>query len=179
MVLGRFTVVTVSFIALVAILTMAGTFAPSPDDSSRAVVGAVPAVTTATAVVPALPPGGVSFADIAAHINPAVVNIEAMSGGADRDSRRRGRDQGWQELRQDPDGQAEDFEQSRQGSGTGFIIDKDGYVLTNHHVIDRAECIAVKLADGRTLRASVVGTDEPTDIALIGRCRQSAGGAAR
>ena len=169
MVLGRFAVVTVSLMALVALLvglTLAGTFTPSPDDPNGAGIGAVPAA-MAPAVVPALPPSGVSFADVAARINPAVVNIEAMSGGADPESRRRVRDPGWPERSQSPDGQAEDLDQPRQGSGTGFIIDKDGYVLTNHHVIDRAELITVKLADGRTLRASVVGIDEPTDIALI------------
>lgn len=51
--------------------------------------------------------------------------------------------------------------------GSGFIIDRDGYIVTNNHVIERADEIIVKLADGEEYKASMVGTDPKTDLALI------------
>jgi Do/DeqQ family serine protease len=54
------------------------------------------------------------------------------------------------------------------GAGSGVIVDaKNGYILTNHHVVDGADEIQVSLIDGRTLDAEVVGSDAGTDIALI------------
>ncbi len=51
--------------------------------------------------------------------------------------------------------------------GSGFVVDADGYIVTNAHVIDKAEEILVTLADGRQLSASVKGSDDKTDLALI------------
>ncbi len=54
-----------------------------------------------------------------------------------------------------------------QGRGSAFIIHKDGYILTNNHVIDEATEVTVKLSDGRSFPAKVVGQDAKTDIALL------------
>ena len=51
--------------------------------------------------------------------------------------------------------------------GTGFIISPDGYVLTNHHVIDGADTVRIKLSDRREFTAKVVGSDEQSDVALL------------
>ncbi|MEZ5452815.1 MAG: PDZ domain-containing protein [Thiothrix sp.] len=51
--------------------------------------------------------------------------------------------------------------------GSGFVYSADGYIVTNHHVVDAASEIKVKLGDGRELPASIVGSDERTDIALL------------
>ncbi|MBW2038021.1 MAG: DegQ family serine endoprotease [Deltaproteobacteria bacterium] len=51
--------------------------------------------------------------------------------------------------------------------GSGFIIDKEGYILTNHHVVEKAEEIKVKLSDKKIYDAQVIGKDPKTDLALI------------
>lgn len=53
------------------------------------------------------------------------------------------------------------------GSGSGVIISKDGYILTNNHVIDSAEKVTVRLHDGTEYEASVVGSDSKTDVGII------------
>ncbi len=54
-----------------------------------------------------------------------------------------------------------------RGVGSGFFISDDGYILTNHHVVDRADGIQVTLMDGREVDAEVVGSDQRTDVALL------------
>jgi serine protease Do len=104
----------------------------------------------------------VNFADVAERINAAVVNIDAASKGQGRDPSKpfqRGLDDPLDNPR-DPDG-------ARQGSGSGFIVDRDGYILTNNHVIEGADRITVTLADGRVFRGEVVGADPAIDVALV------------
>jgi Do/DeqQ family serine protease len=55
----------------------------------------------------------------------------------------------------------------REGTGSGFIIDEDGYILTNNHVIKDARELTVTLSNGETLEAELVGADPLTDIAVI------------
>jgi serine protease Do len=57
--------------------------------------------------------------------------------------------------------------EERRSSGSGFIIRKDGYLVTNAHVVDEAERIQVKLADGRRFEGRLVGLDERVDLALV------------
>jgi serine protease Do len=95
---------------------------------------------------------GVDFAEVAARMNAAVVNIDARS----RSGRAR---------RGDLDSPQRDA--PRQGAGSGFVIDADGHILTNFHVIDGADRITITLSDGRSMRARVVGTDPAIDVALL------------
>ncbi len=55
----------------------------------------------------------------------------------------------------------------QMGAGSGFIISKDGYILTNNHVVADADKVKVKLADGREFEAKIVGTDPASDVAVL------------
>ena len=59
------------------------------------------------------------------------------------------------------------FQQETEGMGSGFIINEDGYILTNYHVIDGAKEVTVTLSDGREVTASVVNYDADQDVAMI------------
>ncbi len=59
------------------------------------------------------------------------------------------------------------FEQRLQGQGSGFVIDSSGIILTNAHVVDRADRVTVTLKDGRNLEGEVRGVDEVTDLAVV------------
>jgi len=161
----RFLAVTVCLSATLAFmvgLIVAGSLMPS-----RAVSAPERVVSAARISAAPLPAGAPSFADVAERLNPAVVNIDATTEG----TRVRPRVRGVPLPDAPPDlferPQDRDRDGPRRGAGTGFIIDADGLILTNQHVIDGAERIMVRLTDGRTLRAQTIGSDPDTDIALI------------
>jgi serine protease Do len=147
-------IVLVSAVSFLVGAIVAGGFPPA-----SAAISAQPIRADRPAkVVTAVAPGVVSFADVAERVNAAVVNIDAASR-AGHDRRRRGPDDG-------SDGAGE-LDVPHQGSGSGFVIDKAGFVLTNFHVIEDADRITVTLADGRAFRGDVVGTDPAIDVALL------------
>ena len=137
--------------------------APAPV-SAAADKDAAPPITEIAEMRPSSP-ASPNFADIAARMNPAVVNIDATARS------RRARqliEEGGRRGPSDPlDPGRRGADAPRRGTGTGFLIDTEGHILTNHHVIEGAERLTVKLADGRSLRAEVIGSDPDTDIALI------------
>jgi Do/DeqQ family serine protease len=108
----------------------------------------------------------VSYADIVSRVSPAVITIH---------SEMRVRQAQQFPFMDDPmfrqffgDRVPQQMpEQRRSGLGSGVIISNDGYILTNHHVIDGAEKIKVDLNDNRTLQAKVVGSDPPSDLAVL------------
>jgi len=91
----------------------------------------------------ALSSEGLSAADIYQNVSPSVVEITStlQSGGP--------------------------FGQQAQGTGTGVVLDSDGRILTNNHVIDGAQNIQVRFSDGSTSSAKVLGTDPANDLAVI------------
>ena len=64
-------------------------------------------------------------------------------------------------------GQNREHPQKMSALGSGFIISADGYVVTNNHVVDKATDVQITLDDGRTVAATIVGTDKKTDLALL------------
>jgi serine protease Do len=110
-----------------------------------------------------------SFADLVDKLSPAVVNVST--------TRQSGGDKKRNAPRNQPGGSLEDMWRDfldRQGPprrltslGSGFIIDAAGYVVTNNHVIGDADDVSVTLQDDTTFKATVVGKDSKTDLALL------------
>ena len=61
----------------------------------------------------------------------------------------------------------EEIEKRRAGTGSGFLVSPDGYILTNQHVVAGADALLVKMKDGRLFEAKVLGADQMTDVALL------------
>lgn len=97
----------------------------------------------------------------------AVVNIEAVQQVEVQRSRRY--DPFFEFFGFGPGGSrdGEPLRQERHAGGSGVIISEDGYIVTNNHVVEDATRLRVKLNDGRTFDARVIGTDPTTDVALI------------
>ncbi|MDE2753947.1 MAG: trypsin-like peptidase domain-containing protein [Gemmatimonadota bacterium] len=101
-----------------------------------------------------------AFVNVADAVTPAVVRIVTTRQQVRRSSELRG----WERLFGVPPRDVPDI---APGSGSGFVISDDGYILTNNHVVEDAQQIDVTLLDGREFGAQVVGTDPTTDIAVI------------
>lgn len=110
-----------------------------------------------------------SFAGLAKKASPSVVNISAVKivKGRGQMPIPFGPNDPFRDFfeRFFKDQMPRDFKQ--QSLGSGFIIDKDGFILTNNHVVEKADEIKVKLADEREFPAKIIGRDAKTDLALI------------
>jgi serine protease Do len=150
----------------------------------------VPAQPTPAAQAPAAAPVPAiaalpDFSTLAERLSPAVVNVSTTSQGETPQGFGGGggqHPQGPQDP-QEPFGQGdphefwEPFERffgplpkhpfKQRSLGSGFIINRDGYILTNNHVVENADEILVKLANGKEYKAKIVGRDPKTDIAVI------------
>jgi len=106
-----------------------------------------------------------SFADLVDKLLPTVVNISTTQTV----EQGRGSEEFEEFFREFFERRGEQPQRSRRQSslGSGFIVDPSGYIVTNHHVIAEADEISVRLADDTTLEATLVGSDEKTDLALL------------
>ena len=135
--------------------------------------GPAASVSAATPMVPA------NFSDLAEKVRPGVVNIQVS---------KKVKNAGFEQFGGNPFGDRNPFgdqdpfgeffghfgglknnipERRQQGVGSGFIMSKEGYILTNNHVVEGADQIKVKLADGKEFEGRIVGRDPKTDLALV------------
>ena len=129
-----------------------------------------------TANVSASVSGLPDFTSLVEKAGPAVVNIQVTQFG-----QRARRAPGTGNEQQIPEEQIPELfrrffetpgnpnydQPDRRGAGSGFIFEADGYIITNHHVVDGADQIIVRLADRREFEAKLVGSDPTSDIALL------------
>ena len=108
------------------------------------------------------------FATIVEETSPAVVKIIAQAKARSPAAREQ-----LEELEQLPDALRRFFQDREPqaprggGTGSGFIISKEGYIVTNHHVVAQADEVIVRLSDRREFDATVIGTDQRSDLALL------------
>ncbi|MEI4473754.1 Do family serine endopeptidase [Frigidibacter sp. MR17.24] len=136
-----------------------------------AAVGASGAAMMTASPALAVPAGG--YADLVEKLAPSVVYIEVTEKQPEMSDQQKEQMQMMQELQRRfgmpgiPPGAMEGNSKPVMGVGSGFIINKDGTIVTNNHVVDGAETVKVKLSDGRSFDAKVIGTDPMTDVAVI------------
>jgi serine protease Do len=114
------------------------------------------------------------FTELVEEAGPAVVNIRVTQFGERADNTAQMQSPHGQEdipefFRRffDVPGAPNQGQPDRQGAGSGFIIESDGYIITNHHVVDGADEIIIRMADRREFEAELVGSDPLSDVALL------------
>lgn len=135
----------------------------TPAAALTAALLATSALTVAPGPAFAVPAGG--YADLVEQVSPAVVFIEVTAKAQNVGNTMPGNIP--PQLRHFFEDGMPGQNGPVQGLGSGFIISSDGEIVTNHHVVDGAETVTVKLADGRSFDAEVLGSDPMTDIALL------------
>src|SRR6476620_8974263 len=107
-----------------------------------------------------------SYADLVSRVSPAVVTIRSTERARAPQQFPFMDDPGFREFFGDRQPQNQ-TPQRVQGVGSGVIVSPDGFILTNHHVVDGALDIRVELTDNRTFKAKLVGSDQPSDLAVL------------
>jgi Do/DeqQ family serine protease len=151
--------------ALLLTGSLIGWTASGPGTTATAAPATPSAPSAAARIDPAV---GGSYAGIVEQVAPAVVTIRS-------ERRVRNVNQGMPDDLREFFGERFGFGQRqpqrpdrRQGGlGSGVIVRADGYILTNHHVVDGADQVNVEMPDGRSLKAKVVGSDAPSDLAVV------------
>jgi serine protease Do len=110
--------------------------------------------------------GPESFADLADQVTDAVVNVSSTQK-VPQDQQQQDLDEMFRDFLDKREGEPDPRPRGGTSLGSGFIIDPAGYIVTNNHVIEDAEEIMVLTHDNEELKATIVGRDEKTDLALL------------
>ena len=118
---------------------------------------------------------GQAFVEVAKKVQPAVANITTEKTVTLKPWERFGEDffkgspfeDFFRGFGYSPREKEKEFKQKQRGGGSGVVVDKEGYVLTNNHVIEGADRVKVRLNDGREFTATVKGQDSRTDLAVL------------
>jgi Do/DeqQ family serine protease len=118
---------------------------------------------------------GRAFVEVAKKVQPAVVNVTTEKTITMRPWERYGEDffrgspfeDFFKGFGFQPRGKGREYRQKQRSGGSGVIVDKEGYILTNNHVIEGADKVKINLNDGREFIATVKGQDPRTDLAVL------------
>ncbi len=127
-----------SFFIFQALFSQDALLMPSEEQAEAQLVNEATPVRVNTSPVRALPDNTVDFRGVSKSVTPSVVNVTALNSAGYRAS-----------------------------SGSGVVLSTDGYIVTNHHVIENSAKVEITLSDKRELMAKVVGFDLNTDLALL------------
>src|SRR5687767_11842005 len=129
--------------------------------------GAAAPVATTVAGAPAAMVERDSYAPVVASVAPAVVTVR--SAKPVRVAQQFPLPRGFEDFFGERFGRSPRMPEPRRegGLGSGVIVSRDGYILTNHHVIEGATEIKVEIIDGRSFDAELVGSDAPSDLAVL------------
>jgi serine protease Do len=162
---------TAAAMAAAAVLVTGATWHSFAADTDTGATAPQAASAAAPPIGHAIAGGRDTYSDVVQVVAPAVVTVRTEGrarvsptqfGGGEQDEMLR-RFFGEQFGR----GQRTPPASKQRGLGSGVVVTKDGYILTNNHVIDNADDIRVELTDGRTFKAKLVGSDKPSDLALL------------
>ena len=118
---------------------------------------------------------GQAFVEVAKNVQPSVVNITTEKTITMRPSDRFGQDffkgspfeDFFRGFGSSPREEEKAYQYKQRSGGSGVIVDKEGYILTNYHVIEEADKVKIRLNDGREFAATVKGQDPKTDLAVL------------